>query len=490
MRPRLELLAPGLIDRVLGEAFELLLEPGLKVQSAEAIELLVGAGATAEGEIVRIPEAVVRRALETVPHSFELYDRAGRPVVHYGGDTVHFDPGSCGVAILDPETRESRPSLAADLVRLTQVAEQLPAYDAVSTAVVCSDVPAELGDFYRLFLVLLHSSKPIVTGAFSARTTAVMVDLLAIDAGGRDALAQRPRAIFDVCPSPPLNWSAFGAQNLIDLARARVPAEIISMPIAGVAAPVTLIGAVVQHAAETLAGIAIHQLANPGAPVVWGGAATIIDMRVGSTPMGAIEAAMIDAAYAQVGKSLGLPTHGYMGASDAKTVDAQAGLESGMTAQVGALAGINMISGAGMIDFLLCHSAEKLVLDAEAIGMAQRLVRGIGTPTETLATGSFAAAGPEGRFLELEETRKLFREEQFLPSKVVDRGSRRAWLDAGGLDAFDRARVRVTELVASYRLPAIAPQVTAELIARVRQEGEAVGLIGLPGVPEELAASS
>jgi trimethylamine--corrinoid protein Co-methyltransferase len=489
MRPRLELLSPDLVDRVLGEAFELLLKPGLKVQSSEAIELLLGAGATAEGEIVRIPEAVVRRALETVPHSFELYDRAGRAAVHYGGDAVHFDPGSCGVAILDPDTRESRPSMAADLVRLTQVAEQLSAYDAVSTAVVCSDVPPELGDFYRLFLVLLHSSKPIVTGAFSARTTAIMVDLLAIDAGGREALAERPRAIFDVCPSPPLNWSAFGAQNLIDLARARVPAELISMPIAGVAAPVTLIGAVVQHAAETLAGIAIHQLANPGAPVVWGGAATIIDMRVGSTPMGAIEPAMIDAAYAQVGKSLGLPTHGYMGASDAKTVDAQAGLESGMTAQVGALAGINMISGAGMIDFLLCQSAEKLVLDADAIGMAQRLVRGIGTPTETLATGSFAAAGPEGRFLELDETRKLFRGEQFLPSKVIDRASRRAWLDAGGLDAFDRARVRVTELVASYRLPTMAPQVTAELIARVRREGEAVGLVGLPGVPEELAAA-
>jgi trimethylamine--corrinoid protein Co-methyltransferase len=78
--------------------------------------------------------------------------------------------------------------------------------------------------------------------------------------------------------------------------------------------------------------------------------------------MGAIETAMIDASYAQVGKSLGLPTHTYLGASDAKIVDAQAGLESGMTALVGALAGINMISGAGMLDFLACQSAEKLVM--------------------------------------------------------------------------------------------------------------------------------
>ncbi len=146
--------------------------------------------------------------------------------------------------------------------------------------------------------------------------------------------------------------------------------------------------------------------------------------------MGAIETAMIDAGYAAVGRSLGLPTHAYLGATDAKVVDAQAGLEAGMTALVGGLAGIDLISGPGMLDFLLLQSAEKLVIDAEVIGMVQRLLRGIGTPTETLATGFFEAAGPDGRFLELQDTRRLFRGEQFLPSPVIDRSSRRAWLDA------------------------------------------------------------
>ena len=137
------------------------------------------------------------------------------------------------------------------------------------------------------------------------------------------------------------------------------------MPLAGATAPVTLIGSITQHAAECISGMTIHQLAGRGSPIVWGGAPAIFDMRSGATPMGAIETAMIDAAYAQVGKSLGMPTHCYLCASDGKLVDAQAGLESGMTALVGALAGVNMISGAGMIDFLVCQSAEKLVIDAE-----------------------------------------------------------------------------------------------------------------------------
>ena len=132
-----------------------------------------------------------------------------------------------------------------------------------------------------------------------------MIDMLAIFAGGRDALAEKPQAVFDVCPSPPLIWSKFGAGNLIELARAGVPAEMVSMPLAGAAAPVTLLGSVVQHAAECLSGITIHQLAKAGSPIVWGGAPAIFDMRKGSTPMGAVETAMIDVSYAQVGKSLG-----------------------------------------------------------------------------------------------------------------------------------------------------------------------------------------
>jgi trimethylamine--corrinoid protein Co-methyltransferase len=489
MRPRFELLDAALIDRVVDEALQLLVRPGIKVEEPEAIALLVANGATADGERVSLPEAMVRRALDTAPSSFDLHDRSGNPAVRYGQGAVHFDPGSSGVQVLDPVTLDERRSQAADLARIIRVADALPAYDAVSTAIVAHDVPTEIGDMYRLFLCLVNSGKPIVTGAFTPRGSSLMIDLLALDAGGRTALAEKPRAVFDVCPSPPLTWSEFACRNVMDLARAHVPAELISMPLAGVAAPVTLIGSIVQHAAETLAGIVLHQLAEPGAPIVWGGAPSIVDMRSGSTPMGAIETAMIDGGYAAVGKSLGMPVHAYLGATDSKLVDAQAGYESGMTALVGGLAGIDMISGPGMLDFLLTQSPEKLVLDADMIGMVQRLLRGIATPTETLATGFFEAAGPEGRFLELQETRRLFRSEQFLPALMSDRGSRRGWLDAGGLDAYGRARARVEEIMATHQVPALAPEVASGLVGIVREAGAAYGLgDALPGAPVGLAS--
>jgi trimethylamine--corrinoid protein Co-methyltransferase len=489
MRPTLELLSAETVERVLEEAFALLRDPGIKVQAPAALALLEAGGASVDGERARLPEGLVRDALATVPRAFDLHDRDGRPAVRYGQGVVQFDPGSSGVRVLDPTTREPRTSESADLIRLIQVAEGLPQYDAQSTAVVCHDVPAGIGDLYRLFLVLLYSSKPVVTGAFRIPTLGPMIELLAMDAGGPEALAARPRAVFDVCSSPPLTWADLGGQNLLDLARARVPAELISMPIAGAAAPVTLIGSIVQHAAETLSGIVIHQLAGPGAPIVWGGAPAILDMRSGATAMGAIETAMIDAGYAQVGRSLGLPTHAYLCATDAKIVDAQAGLESGISASIGALAGIDLISGAGMLDFLLTQSAEKLVIDADAIGMAKRLAAGIGLPTETLALESFAAVADAGSFLELPETRRLFRGEQFLPSPILDRRSHRAWAEDGAMDAFARAHQRAEALVDAYERPAIDPAAEAAMAERVQRAAADLGieLATMPGLPERLS---
>ena len=484
MRPKLTLLSDEIIARILEEAYELLLKPGIKVQNEEARELLAKAGATINPEthVAQIPASLVHKALESVPREFYLYDYDGNPTVHYGGDSVHFDPGSSGITMLNPETLEHDTTETEHLIRLLKVAEQIPQYDAQSTAVICHDVPKEIQDSYRLYLTLLHSKKPIVTGAFTNKTVEEMIEMLALFAGSKEAASKKPRAIFDVCPAPPLIWSNFGAGNLIALARAGIPAEIVSVPLSGAAAPVTMLGTVTQHTAECFAGIVIHQLAHAGSPIVWGGAAAIFDMRKGATPMGAVETAMLDCSYAQVAKTLNMPTHTYLGATDSKLVDAQAGLESGISAMVGALSGINMISGSGMLDFLACHSAEKLVIDAEGIAMAKRMIGGVKLHTDTLATGFYDEKinFKGGDFLKQKVTMQLFREEQHLPSSVIDRDSTRAWKAAGSLDAFGRAKLRVNELLASYKRPEIDPEKLSRLHAFTLDLAKKAGIEELP----------
>jgi trimethylamine--corrinoid protein Co-methyltransferase len=465
MRPVIKILSSEQIHQVLDEARQLLNRVGIKVQSVEARELLsaAGAGVKKGDDIVHLPDKVIDASLKSVPPSFQLYNRLGEPTIQYAGNEVHFDPGSSGVHILDSDTLEHRPSLTQDLVRIVKIAEMLPQYDAQSTSLVCNDVPKAIGDLYRLYVVLMLSNKPIVTGAFSIKTLDVMIKMLAIFSGGRKELSEKPQAVFDVCPSPPLIWSEFGSENLIWLARAGVPAEMVSMPLTGVAAPVTLFGSIIQHAAESLAGIAIHQFANPGSPIVWGGAPAIFDMRKGATSFGAIETAMVNAACAQVGKALNIPTHGYLGASDSKVVDAQSGMESSTTAMVGALAGINMISGAGMLDFLACQSAEKLVLDAEAITSAKRLLKGINDLHGNAITTYYDSFDFKSDFLKKRITRELFLSELTLPNDVIDRDSLRGWQAGGKLDAFQRAREQTHQLLKAFHRPEMDSKLSAEL---------------------------
>ncbi len=481
-RPRLLLLDDNTVTWALDEAYQLLEDPGVRIHSARALDLLDGAGARIHRaeRIVRIPPDLVQRCLATVPRSFYLHDRMGRPAVHYGDDDIHFDPGSTALEIVDYGSTRSRPPTTQDLINATRLADVLPAYDAASTSLVCSDVPQAIADLYRLFLVLLNSRKPVITGAFGVSTWAVMYEMLVAVAGSAEALRQRPIAVFDVCPSPPLQWTEITGENLVDCALHGVPAELVSMPLPGAAGPVTLLGAVVQHAAESLSGIVIHQLAGPGSPIIWGGAPVAFDMRTGNTPMGAIETQMIDVAYAQVGKVLGLPTHAYMGSSDSKIVDAQAGFESGIGTVLAALAGVNMISSGGMLDFERCLSLEKLVIDAEIIGMARRLVAGMAPRGDTLAVEVIRQVGHDGSFLEHPSTLRWMRVEAFIPSPVTDRDTRRGWEDSGALDAAARAHAQVEKLLGDWQPPDLPREAAAELERITLAAARRAGMDALP----------
>ena len=486
MRPKLNLLSDELVKQIIEEGFALLMNPGIQVHNDEALSLLADAGAEVdlESKIAKIPEKIARQALENRPSEFYLYDLNGNQVVHYGGDSVQFDPGSGGITILDSETQQQRQALTEDFVKFVKLVETLPQIDAQSTAFITSDVPEAIGDLYRLYLALNYMQKPIITGAFEKETWWTMKDMLVAVVGSEKALAEKPVAVFDACPSPPLKWSDITCQNLIDCAKCDIPAQLISMPIAGATSVVTLAGAVVQHTAESLSGVTINQLANPGAPIVWGGSPATFDMRTGTTPMGAIGTWMINCAYVQVGKELGMPTHSYLGMSDAKIVDAQCGLESS-SAFFAALAGANMVSGAGMMDFESCLSYEKLVVDAEIIGMAKRLIAGIEGRQTPIALDIIQDLGHKAGYLGHPHTMKWFREELYIPSEVIDRDNLEAWEKKGSKSTWERAQDRVDSLLTQYQPSPISDEVKKELRDLTTKAANDAGMKKLPDLSFE-----
>jgi trimethylamine--corrinoid protein Co-methyltransferase len=360
---------------------------------------------------------------------------------------------------------------------------QLPNISAQSTAFIPGDVPGPVQDSYRLFLSLKHCGKPVVTGAFSVAGFEVMQDLLQAVRGSADELRAKPLALFSCAPTTPLQWSDITSQNLLDCAAAGIPVEIPTMPLAGFTSPVTVAGTLAQHAAETMSGVILAQLVSPGARVLYGGSPAPFDIRYETTPMGAAETWLLDAGLNEVGKRLGLPTQAYIALSDAKGLDAQAGLETGMGAVVAVLSGINNISGPGMLDFENCQSTEKLVVDHEIAGLALRLARGITPRDDFPVRPRIEELLAEGHLLISDHSMQNMGEEHHFPGPVLERANHSRWLEEGGLSVNQRARAVADQLEASWIPPAQDETVVTELEKRMLAAASEHGLDRLPGVP-------
>jgi trimethylamine--corrinoid protein Co-methyltransferase len=188
---------------------------------------------------------------------------------------------------------------------------------------------------------------------------------------------------------------------------------------------------------------------------------------------------MIDMAYAQIGKFLKLPTHAYMGLSDAKINDSQAGLETGLGAVLAALAGINVVSGAGMLDFESTQSLEKLLIDNEICGMAFRLIGGIDQRDEPLALRLFEGFGGESQFLAMPHTRRWYRQEHML-TELADRDTYEAWVGQGRKSMADRAHDRLARILGGPPSNPAEPALKRELRVIMASDARANGMNELP----------
>jgi trimethylamine--corrinoid protein Co-methyltransferase len=463
IRPKIKVLDERYKGLILEEAQSILETQGIFIENQAAITMFDKLGLNHENRRYFIPSDLVKKCLGTTPHQIKLFDREGEEHLELKEDQVHYDPGSAAIFILDENTGEIREGKSADFIRFSKVVEQLKYIEAQSTALIYQDVPKNAQDWHRLYLALSNCHKPIVTGTFRKESFSIMREMLLVCRNSEEDLARKPLAIFDACPSPPLKWSDLTTQSLIDAAKSMIPSEFVSMPLAGASAPITLIGSITQHCAECLAGVVIVQLAKKGAPLIWGGSPAVFDMRHGTTPMGAIETMMINLGDVEMGKCLKLPTHAYMSLSDSKIPDGQAGFEAGMGALLAGLAGVNMVSGPGMLDFESTQSIEKLVMDNEIVGMVKRFLNGIedyGTPFATTILSDYEE---KEELLSHPSTLKYFRKELFLPSPIIDRMTRDSWKNSGSTSARKRARQEASKLLSKSPLKPIEENLEKEL---------------------------
>lgn len=481
-RPILKFLTNNLIEKIISESRDILCKLGTTIHNKQVLMLLADHGATVDMENFQViyTNEIIDEALKSVPSAFKLYDVLGNETHDFSDYNVYFTPGSAALHILDGQTDQIRKPDTHDYIRYAKVVSGLNFIASQSTAFIPSDVVEKISDSYRLYLSLLYCEKPVVTGTFTVDAFNVMRDLQLIVRGSKNALRKKPLTVFSCCPTSPLKWSDVTSQNVVDCAQWGIPVEFISMPLSGFMAPVTLVGTLVEHTAETLSGIVISQLSNPGAPLLYGGSPAAFDIRYETTPMGAVETQMIDCAYNEIGKYLGIPTQAYISLSDAKRLDAQAGLESSMGATLAALSGINNISGPGMLDFENCLSLEKLVLDNEICGMVFRMIRGIEPKEDFPALPIFQELLREKHLLISNHTRRYLKEEHYFPGKVIDRANLSRWQEEGGLSLGERALSEVNRIIDAYQPSRLSDDIKNQLTERMKSEAHKYDMEKLP----------
>jgi len=463
IRPKINVLTNEYKTKILNEAKSILENQGVFIENQEAVDLFKKEGLKQSNSRFYIPADIIESCLKSVPDEIKLYDREGESYLTLSGDQVHYDPGSAAILILDENTGKIRNAKSDDFIRFSKIVEHLKYIDVQSTALIYQDVPKHAQDWHRLFLALANCHKPIVTGTFRKESFSIMREILLTCRLSEQELEKKPLAIFDACPSPPLKWSDLTTQSVIDAAKSMIPSEFVSMPLAGASAPITLIGSITQHCAESLAGVVIGQLARKGAPLIWGGSPAILDMKAGTTPMGAIETMLINLGNIEMGKFLKMPTHAYMSLSDSKVPDSQAGFEAGMGALLSGIAGINMISGPGMLDFESTQSIEKLIIDNEIIGMVKRFLKGVHDYGSPFASDILKDYDNKQELLSHPTTLKLFRKELFITSSVVDRNTRDSWKALGSKSARHRAKDEASKLEKKAALKPIDENTINEL---------------------------
>ena len=465
MRPRLQVLEASLVDAILDQALAVLETSGVLIEDPHALERLESVGLHADPETSRVvfPRSVVEKALAEAPSSLTLHDRDGEPAAVLEGDNVHFVPASSALRVLDRKSQEARTPKTPDFVEYVKLADGLKNISYLSTAFIPKDIPQDMADAWRLYLVLAHSKRPVVSGAFTSFGVPRMGEIMAMFREGREDLVRRPMAIFTCCPNTPLRWGEDPVSNIMDCAEWGIPIEIVPVLLLGMISPATTVGALVLHTAEVLSGLTIAQTVRPGTPVLFGGAPASFHMQLMTNPMTAVEALQLYCGYAQVAKRLKLPCQAYMALSDSKFNDPQSGMETGVGAFLAAAVGFNSVSGPGMLDYVNCFSFEKLVFDDEVVAHAKRFVRPVEVREDLPATELIAELVRDKHLLTSEHTLEHWPGELYLPGPMVDRTNWDQWADQGSRDWKSRANEVIDETLAAYEVEPLAEGLHREI---------------------------
>jgi len=403
-------------ELVHAQSLKSLKEIGVLVRSHPVLKTLgdVGAEVDMKTGVAKIPEHMVKEALQSVPHRIKLCGRDPKHDMSLPTETFpRIATTGLAVYIRDYETGEKRASTRADIAKFVRLADALEPISYCWTSMTARDVPHMSHGVHELWVAMQNTTKHVqgVT-LLSAEDSRRQIELGALVAGGRQELRKRPLFSVICCSIAPLSYEEGAVEGMVEFAKAGVPVVSMSMSLSGGSAPVTMAGTITNANTENLASLVITQTAAPGSPHVYSSSSAPIDMRTGGIHYMTAEPALISAGLGQMAQRYGLPCMvGDWGINDKE----EPGMPHSFSEIVGVflttLSGTDMAGGMGGLDAVKGASLEQMVIDANLWDNLRAYARHFTFTPETIALDVVKAVGHGNTFLTHPHTARLFKKE-------------------------------------------------------------------------------
>ncbi len=448
---QVKILEDDQIEKIHLKSLEILENTGVNVPHEEILSRFVSFGANVDitSSIVKIPSDLVMELISKAGKSFTLYGRDLSKTAEFGVGKRNYN-SSAGQAFwvdnIGGPRRHTNLNDVKEATRLGDALEQITIPGAMSDPL---EIPLEWRCIQVALEMIKNTDKPITYWFNDRRSAKHLVDLL-IALRGDEKKAQKYPLFYPLFePVSPLSFPFNGIDLLFETAQVNLPVHIGPMAQLGVSAPATVAGTLAQENAEILAAICITQLIREGMPVCYGGICHAFDMKTMQIIFGGPEQAIFSIAMSQLGKYYGFPVYINAGLTDSKMVDAQAGLETGITLSLGIASGADIFGHMGICGMDQGTSLDVLIMQSEIISYLESANRIINFDDDHFATELISEVGPKGTFLNKRHTAKNIRKELWFPS-LLDRRNYDNWLKGGSKSMEERCRERKEELLSEY----------------------------------------
>lgn len=466
-----EILSADQVEAIHAASLRILAEIGVEVLGDRAIDRLRAAGADVDTGTrrVRLDPGLAEALVASAPPSFELHARNPDRNVVLGGEHLVFCSVG-GPAFVSDLDRGRRPGNQTDFVSYVRLVGALKVlHQEGGGPLEPTDLPVATRhlDMYGTFARELDKTWHCLGAGQTVVDDAIEVACLTrgID---RDQLAREPSLITIINSNSPLRLDGPMSDGLIEMALHGQPVVVTPFTLAGAMSPVSLAGALAQQNAEALFMVALAQAVRPGAPVVYGGFTSNVDMRTGSPAFGTPESVKAQFATGQLARRYGIPWRS-SNATASNTVDAQAAYESEMAVWGAVMGGVNLLyQGAGWLEGGLTASYEKLILDAEILQMMSEVLSPLAVGEAELGLEAIAEVGPGGHFFAAAHTLERY-ETAFYRPLLSDWRNFETWQEDGARTATERANAIWKQLLAAAEPPALDPAVDEALEAFVER---------------------